>query len=176
LLLEKSHRRCETTAKGVNATLTVEEIRINTTSVQENRTVTLPIEDRIALGELVSRYNQAVDHHEAEAWAATFTPDGALIANGIVRATGTGELTEYIAVRRRTGKPKLRHWVNNLLVEGDGDRARLRLYIMAFNIGPGLGAPYVMGEYDDVAVKIDGTWLFESRHMTVVAGGSLTGK
>ncbi|MDB5703879.1 MAG: hypothetical protein JWN66_995 [Sphingomonas bacterium] len=136
----------------------------------------LPLEDRIALHELIATYNHAVDHHEAEAYAATFTPDGALVANGEERARGTVALTEYIAKRRRTGEPRLRHWVNNILIDGEGDRARLKAYVMAFNIGPGLEAPYVMGEYEDDAVKIDGAWRFETRRMTVVAGGSLTGR
>ena len=135
----------------------------------------LTVEDRLDLADLVSRYNHAIDHWDAEGWAATFTPDGALIANGQVRAQGTEVLTEYVAVRRRNQKPRLRHWTTNLLIEGEGDRATLRLYVAAFDIADGLEAPYVMGEYQDDAVRIDGKWLFETRRMTVIAGKSATG-
>jgi hypothetical protein len=49
---------------------------------------TITAEDRLAIAELLARYNHAIDHFEAEAWAALFTQDGELVANGQVRAGG----------------------------------------------------------------------------------------
>ena len=61
-----------------------------------------------------------------------------------------------------------------MLVEGSGKTARMRAYVMAFNITERLEAPYVMGEYDDELVKEDGGWKFKLRRLEVVAGRSTT--
>jgi hypothetical protein len=71
---------------------------------------------------------------------------------------------------RAAGEPKLRHWVTNFIIEGDGNRANLRCYVMSFNITHGLQAAHVMGEYNDDLVKIDGAWKFQSRRMIAAAG------
>lgn len=136
----------------------------------------LTLADRMAIHDLVADYNWAIDHVEAEAWAATFTEDGALVANGVERARGRAALVAYLAERRAAGKPQLRHWVTNLRVSGEGTQARLQAYVMAFRIDEGLGAPYVMGEYDDDVVHTGGRWLFRARRLTVVAGASATGR
>lgn len=136
----------------------------------------LSLQDRQEIADLVSRYNWAIDHFDAQAWAATFTEDGALVANGQDRARGRSALIDYVAKRREAGKPKLRHWVTNLIAEGDGDTARLSAYVMAFRLDDGLGAPYVMGEYSDELARVDGKWLFRTRRMIVVAGASATGR
>jgi hypothetical protein len=136
----------------------------------------LSVEDRVAIMELVSRYNFSIDHFEAEAWADTFAEDGMLIAGGTERAKGRANLIEYVAKRRHAGEPRLRHWVSNFLIDGDAAKAKLKLYVMAFNIAKGLEAPYVMGEYDDDLEKIGSAWKFKVRRMNVVAGASSTGK
>ena len=131
-------------------------------------------QDKDDIVELVARYNWHIDHWEAEEWADLFTEDGVLIAGGTERCRGRAARTEYVAVRRRTGKPKIRHWAGNFIIDGDGATARLRCYVKAYLIDDGLGAPYVMGEYDDTLTKIDGKWKFVERRMTTAAGGSAT--
>jgi uncharacterized protein (TIGR02246 family) len=131
--------------------------------------------DRLDLQELVSRYNQAIDHYDSHAWADVFEEDGVLIVNGEVRARGRNELFQYVERRRVAGTPKLRHWATNIVVDVRGDEATLKLYVMAFNIAAGLEAPYVMGEYEDEAVRRNGRWRFRVRRLTVVAGQSSTG-
>lgn len=132
------------------------------------------LQDRQDIADLVAQYNYAIDHHEPEAWAATFTAEGTLMVDGEPRARGRAALIEYVARRRATGTPKLRHWVNNTLVTGDGSTASLRAYVMAFKIDEGLGPPYVLGEYDDDLVRIDGAWRFSVRRLTIMAGGTAT--
>lgn len=136
----------------------------------------LTVEDRIELAELVARYNQAIDHLDAAAWAATFTAGGTLIVNGAERARGEAELTTYVARRQTSGDPPRRHWSTNLLIDETDTGARLLLYVMAFDIGRALGAPYVMGEYEDDVVRTPSGWRFAIRRMIVVAGASATGR
>jgi uncharacterized protein (TIGR02246 family) len=132
--------------------------------------------DRLDLHDLVARYNQAIDHHDPQAWADVFEDDGALVVNGELRAQGRKELFDYVERRRLTGQPKLRHWVTNVLIDVCGDEATLKLYVMAFDIGARLEVPYVMGEYEDLAVRRNGRWRFRVRRLTVIAGRSATGK
>jgi uncharacterized protein (TIGR02246 family) len=136
----------------------------------------LTADDRLAIAELLARYNHAIDHFEAEAWAALFTPDGALVANGQVRASGRPALTAYVAARREAATPVIRHVLSNIVIDPAPHGARVRAYVQAFRIDDWTGAPYVMGEYDDEVVREDGRWLFRRRNMTVVAGKSATGR
>lgn len=130
----------------------------------------LDLGDRIALAELLARYNHAIDHGEGQIWAATFAPDGALYANGDLRAKGTTELAAYVDKMRVAGKPKFRHMTHNLIIDEIATGARMRAYVVAFNIAGGVLDPYVFGEYEDEAVRSGDKWLFQTRRMTVVAG------
>ena len=134
----------------------------------------LSLEDRQQIADLVSRYNMTNDAVQAEEWAATFTEDGTMVVNGMEMATGRAALIAHLAKRNAPGAPKLRlrHWTTNLVIEGDGAKATLAAYVMAFRIEDGLGPPYVMGEYKDDLVKSNGNWKFKIRRMTVVAGTS----
>jgi len=136
----------------------------------------ISLDDRQQIMDLVSRYNMANDHVEPGAWAETFADDGVLIVNGQEIARGKSALIAHLSKRSGAGTPKLRHWTTNLLIAGDGSSARLRAYVMAFRIEDSLGPPYIMGEYDDTLLKIEGSWKFKIRHMTVVAGTSTTGR
>jgi uncharacterized protein (TIGR02246 family) len=131
------------------------------------------VADWLQIQELVARYNHAIDHHDPKAWADVFEEDGTLMVNGEVRARGRAQLFDYVERRRLAGEPRLRHWVTNMIADIRGDHATAKLYVMAFNVGAGLEAPYVMGEYEDEVVRRQGRWRFRVRHMTVVAGRSM---
>jgi len=126
--------------------------------------------DKLEIMELVSRYNWAIDHNNAEEWADVFTADGRFLAYGEVRGEGRDNLLAYIRKSAAAGNKK-RHWTSNAIIEGDGDRARLKLYIMALDISAGI-RPYIMGEYDDTLVRVDGRWKFKERNVTLCAGKS----
>jgi hypothetical protein len=129
--------------------------------------------DELAITQLASRYNHSIDHKEAEAWADCFAEDGVLRVNGRVIAGGRAALLAYI--RAKGADCATRHWTNNAVIDGDGDAARLRLYVKTYNVvGGALGAPYMLGEYDDTLVKLNGRWKFKLRDMRVVAGKSRT--
>ncbi|MBM3347974.1 MAG: nuclear transport factor 2 family protein [Betaproteobacteria bacterium] len=126
--------------------------------------------DKLEIMELVSRYNWAIDHDHAEEWVDLFTADGRFLIDGEVRGEGCDNLLAYTRKSAAAGNKK-RHWTSNALIEGDGDRARLRLYIMALDISEGI-RPYIMGEYDDTLARVDGRWKFRERNVTLCAGKS----
>ena len=129
----------------------------------------LTTDDKLEIMELVSRYNFAIDRREPEGWANVFTEDGALWSDGNLRAAGRKDLEEYMRLSARNGHP-IRHFTSNTLIEGDGDHATLRMYVMAWNIANGGMVPYVMGEYDDILARVDGRWKFQLRRVTPHAG------
>ena len=128
----------------------------------------LATEDHLAIHELIARYCFAIDHGEPEAYAACFTEDGELYADGRLRGKGRAALAANIVKANQQGLHR-RHWPCNALIEGDGNAARLRLYVMTFDIDKSL-APYLIGEYDDRLVKVNGQWLFQCRRVDLCAG------
>ena len=128
--------------------------------------------DKLEIMELGSRYNHAIDHRRAEEWADVFTADGKFESYGELRAQGREQLVAYIDKAAAAGH-KSRHWTSNAIIEGDGDTARLKLYVMAIDISEGI-RPYIMGEYDDTLVKVNGLWKFKVRRVTLCAGKSWT--
>ncbi len=132
----------------------------------------LSVADKVEIMELTSRYNHAIDHQRAEEWADLFTEDGVFKVGDSVRAEGRAQFVAYVQEAKADGVCT-RHWTSNAVIEGEGEIARLRLYVKAYNLAGGtLGAPYVMGEYDDTGVKVNGRWKFKLRHVRFAAGKS----
>ncbi len=130
--------------------------------------------DKLDILELAARYNHAIDHGHAEAWAATFTDDGVFQVDKVPRAQGRDALLAHVRKRVIDGR-SVRHWTSNAIIDGDdqnahAQHARLRLYVAIYDTAHALGAPFLLGEYDDRLVKQDGQWKFALRDLTTVAG------
>lgn len=121
--------------------------------------------DRLAIVDLAARYNHAFDSQNSDAWADTFTADGVFESPG-GRATGREELRAYNA--NREGATDRRHWIDNVTIEGDGETAQLRCYLLLIDITQG-GAPVATGRYDDDLARVDGAWKFTHRRVSVDA-------
>lgn len=120
----------------------------------------LPVEDIVAIEQLVARYNHAIDAGDGDGYAATFLEDGCFQIAGREPVRGRAALAEM--VRRTTGR--VRHFVSNLLIEGEGDAATMRAYLDA--IPRGGGAVGTTGVYEDTLRRVDGRWLFVERRFT----------
>lgn len=122
----------------------------------------LSVADRIEIQELLARYNHAIDSGDAAAWAAAFVADGAFTSGGRTR-TGTQELQAF-AADFAARMPGSRHWVNNMVIDGDGDQATMRCYLQLFKTGSGGPATLVTtATYQDTLRRVDGAWRFASR-------------
>lgn len=117
----------------------------------------LSVEDRLAIQELIARYNHAIDGGDPDGWAATFAPDGTFESRGEVHA-GTEQLATF-ARGFQQRLPGARHWNNNLVIDGDGDQATTTCYLQLWREGQ-LASE---GRYVDTLRKIDGQWRFASR-------------
>jgi uncharacterized protein (TIGR02246 family) len=126
--------------------------------------VPLSIVDRLEIQDLLARYNHAIDSADAAAWAATYTADGTFTSGGRTRS-GTAEL-EAFAADFAARMPGSRHWVNNVLIDGDGDQAWMSCYLQLLKTGGGEPATLVTtARYEDTLRRVDGAWRFASRNV-----------
>lgn len=131
----------------------------------------LTLQDKQEITELTAKYNHAVDHQQPKDWMDTFTEDGELKVNGKSQAKGVTELQAFSG-KIATSDYRGRHWVCNILIEGDGNTARLRMYVLSMPIKDNAITLSVMGEYDDVLVKTAAGWRFKTRNITFCGGAS----
>jgi len=133
-------------------------------------------DDRAQIENLQARYMFAMDWRDADAYAATFAPDGVLDSAGGVEQ-GRQAIHDFIVKMKgrddardaadTSGKwpPKMRHSITNLVLEIHGDTASAHAYWTALNNNTddrhGVIAGY--GHYEDQLVKLNGQWLFKSR-------------
>jgi hypothetical protein len=117
-------------------------------------------QDLTELQQLYARYNMAIDSGDAEAWAATFTPDG--VFNNTNR--GHDGLVQFIKdwVEKRDGANR-RHWNSNLAFTATPDGAKGACYLMLLNIGVRPVTIALTGIYEDVLVRSPQGWRFKSR-------------
>jgi ketosteroid isomerase-like protein len=125
--------------------------------------------------QLLGRYNLAIDLGDTDGWAGCFTPDGAFECSGLPdgsplggRHEGTEGLRAYAATHFGKAKGRARHWNANILIEGDGETATMRCYLLNVTAGAGRMAG-TTGIYDDRLRKVDGEWRFVERHIAVDA-------
>ena len=123
-------------------------------------------DDKVEIRELISRYNKAIDTGDADAWAATFTPEGKFI--GVVGTfDGADQLRSFAAAYSTEEQYaefySAQHWVTNLVVDGDGDEATGFCHLMMVKPGAETGSIIMVGHYDDTFRRLDGRWLFAER-------------
>jgi hypothetical protein len=128
----------------------------------------LSADDKLEILNLLGKYNFAIDFGDAEAWADTFTPQG-VFESPQTKAQGRDELVSFAAGFASQLKGA-RHWVNNIVVEGDGNNATTKAYLVLYLMG-GEGGPKAIatGIYNDTLTKTGGAWKFTGRKVTVDA-------
>ena len=125
----------------------------------------LSLNDKSEIAELAARYNLTIDSGDADGWAATFTEDGIFEAPH-ARPQGREELRQYV-LKRDPARRSWRHWINNLIIEGDGDHATLTCYLNLINTAAGPDDHRIagIGVYRDTLERRQGAWKFTHRHL-----------
>jgi hypothetical protein len=133
--------------------------------------------DRAEIEDLQGRYLFALDWQDPQLYASTFTPDGVLVwAGGTVtgRQAIVSEMTKAREVDARAAagvaplRPaRRRHFISNLVLRIDGDRATGRAYWFEFNNDIRDRRPYLgaYGHYEDELRRVAGHWLFTRRRI-----------
>ena len=129
-----------------------------------------PLEDRIAIRELIDAYSDAVMVRDAEAWGLCWAQNAywslpefpgheefigrdAIVAGWIMSMTMYSSLTDFSKPMIYTSVPGA--------IKVDGDTAIARVYTSEIYADPATGIEHrVRGRYDDTLARIDGSWLF----------------
>jgi uncharacterized protein (TIGR02246 family) len=123
-----------------------------------------PIEDRLAIRELLDSYADAVCRVDAEDWGATWAEDsvwalpdypelGEIRGKAAIVEMWKGAMTQY---------PGIVFTASVGSIEVKGDTAIVRSYTSEVYDQDG-ATKRDRGRYEDVCVKQDGKWLFKSR-------------
>ncbi len=134
--------------------------------------------DVLAIQALVSAYYLRVDRPGEELAADLFAPDGVLVL-GPTQVVGRIAIAAYFAERTRAQAESgriTRHLSSDVeLKRLDDNRVAGRSITVVF-AGSGelpltAGAPSTIGDFDDVFVRTELGWLFESRRASIIFTG-----
>jgi hypothetical protein len=130
---------------------------------------------RAEIENLQARYMFALDWQDGDAHASTFTADGVLDWAGGIACGREAIAAEIRHMRERFAKheqvdapvrpARLRHFITNVVLQIEGDRATGRAYWFEMNNAVRDRWPYVggYGHYEDELQKANGQWLFTRR-------------
>lgn len=119
----------------------------------------LSAQDNFEIQQLYANYNFAIDNGDAEAWAATFTPDG--VFNTFA---GHDALVGFIKTwREKLNGASRKHWNTNLQISGNSKEATASVYLMLVDISTKPASILMTGTYSDSLVKTKNGWRFTKR-------------
>ena len=124
-----------------------------------------PIEDRLAIRELMDIYSDAVNQRDTALWASTWAEDSSWklpVIPGMENVVGK----ENIVNAWQAGMAMFPFIFMSISVgdiQVNGNTATVRAYTT--EVGTTLDGTEIRprGQYDDQSVKIDGQWLFKER-------------
>ena len=134
-------------------------------------------EDRIAVEDVMARYVWAVDSLDADGYVAVFTEDAVIDSNGSI-SRGRDEIRKIVTgliQRRDDSKAKglptsnLYHVISNVRVTftKPGEALHQSYWQTVRRDADGKMTAAAMGRSEDRLVKRNGTWLIQSRKLTV---------
>jgi hypothetical protein len=125
---------------------------------------TLSTDDRLAISEVLSSYCHGVDRRQWGLFRSLFTSDIRLdLSQALGIFEGSDGIERFIATIDAL-PITMRHLVTNIVIEGDGERARVQSYVVALTGEPGK-MQRGTGFYDDELVKTEGRWRLRHRRL-----------
>ena len=121
----------------------------------------LSTDDVTAIQQLYARFCNVLDDGEADAFADCFTPDATF---GGVGTPLQGHDAFRTFAQSLVGR-NLRHVATGVYVEGDGDEAVGRAYLVSYR-GSRPAKLLATGRYRDRIRRVDGQWRFAERCFT----------
>jgi hypothetical protein len=125
---------------------------------------TLSTEDRLAIGEVIAGYSHGIDRRQWDSFRRLFTPDCKLDLSGALGLFEGSEGIERFISTIDSLPIVMRHLVTNVVIEGDGERARAQSYVLAITGLPG-NQQQGTGFYDDELIKSGGRWRLHHRRL-----------
>ena len=119
----------------------------------------LSVDDRLEILDLMHRYNHCADGGDGEGFADTFAEGG--LFEGSMR---TARTREELVQAGSSGGGLWKHWLSSPIIEGDGDHATARVYLVRTGRAEDGSVELIAsGTYHDTLARIDGEWKFTHR-------------
>jgi uncharacterized protein (TIGR02246 family) len=142
----------------------------------------IPVEDELAIRELMSRYYRALDVGDTEGYLDCYAPDGEAIeegANGIEVRKGREEIRKLVLrFHERPDFPGHQHLFSNAIFDPDPTAAGrwiVQTYAWStINRPPEPPRLHWCGHVRDVVVKVDGEWKIARKEIMAWAGDVLS--
>jgi len=129
--------------------------------------IALSVADRLDITELYARNAWAFDTGDVEAFVATFAPDAILDLASRHEGHAAIRRLAQDAARYDPWLPYSQHIVSDLLIEEDGECARVRAYLTRVHRLPGRSrnnCQIVWAGYEDgLVAHVGGTWVFQHK-------------
>lgn len=126
-----------------------------------------PMEDKLAIRELVESYNDAVMRFDAEAWGANWADDATWSLPGATAVKGRDNIVEAW-LQAMANFSFVGFFASAGPITVSGNEAQGIWYQQEFLHQKDGGKVAITGRYADSYVKIDGRWLFQSRDYTIL--------
>lgn len=135
------------------------------------------VEARLDIMELLARHSWTYDCGNAEAYAATYTPDGVFEVFGHEAAKGREAIAESVRAHNASEATPViqQHNVLQYVFEGDDEAATVYTYSNLLEFDPAT-KKYSFGSfsyYKVDCVKMDGQWLVKRRSLNRMDGKTL---
>ena len=123
------------------------------------------VEDRLAISDLFVRYTTALDACDIDTVVSCFTEDCTLVSPIHGAFHGHQGIRDFAApnVKLAARGAQFRHFISNLVIDADGDRAKAYCYLLDFVTVDGKTELLSPGVYDCDLVRRDGAWLMKQR-------------
>lgn len=129
------------------------------------------LEDLDEIRQLDARYCRHLDDGDWDALMDLFTEDGEF--DGLSHPKGRTEMREFFAGLAAGGLTSFWHFITNMEIELDGDRATVRSFLWQPCVTD--GAPAIAaGRYNDQVVRVDGRWRYRVKQVRFHFFGPLT--
>ena len=131
-----------------------------------------PIEDRLAIRELIETYADAVTQRDAAAWGALWDEDSRWLMPDLgagVSLVGKALIvSSWVEMMAQHHGPAEKPWAFSFVsalgaIRVEGDRATVRSYSIEAFVDAGGQTVHLKGQYDDTLVRRDDRWLFAER-------------
>jgi len=123
--------------------------------------------DRLAIQETLHRYCHYLDRGRWEEFATLFTDDCCLDLSQVLgRYDGVAGIRQFTETLRSVDL-FMRHLIMNIVIDGNGERARTASYVIAITGPPGDAQQQTTGLYEDELIKRGGRWLLHRRRLAL---------
>ena len=125
------------------------------------------LEDKLAIEELIARYNQSLDSGDYPTWVACWSDDAVLDGIGKL-LTGKAQIQAFADDYEGSTRSKinaLKHYTINILSTLAGDRASSSSYLQLVSTTDKGVKIIFTGRYEDDLKRVNGQWQFARRKL-----------